>query len=257
MVEVPVSLARRVIPCLDIDKGRVVKGVRFLDIRDAGDPVELAAHYDSEGADEIALLDITASIEGREVVFDLVHRIAEQVFIPVTVAGGLRDNDQVRRLLRSGADKVALNTFAVQTPDAITYGADQFGSQCMVVAIDAKRRERGWEVFTHGGRRGTDLDAVEWAERATKLGAGEILLTSMDRDGTKDGYDLDLLRSVGEVVEVPVIASGGAGTLNHFSEAITEGKADAVLAASLFHFGEVRISEVKEHLASQGIPVRI
>lgn len=257
MVEVPVSLARRVIPCLDVDKGRVVKGVRFADIRDAGDPVELAAFYDSEGADEIAILDITASHEGREVVFDLVHRIAEQVFIPVTVAGGVRDNDQVRRLLRSGADKVALNTFAVQTPDAISYGADQFGSQCIVVAIDAKRRESGWEVFTHGGRRETGIDAVEWAERATKLGAGEILLTSMDRDGTKDGYELDLLREVGGVVDVPVIASGGAGTLNHFSEAIKDGRADAVLAASLFHFGELRVGDVKRHLAEHGIPVRL
>lgn len=257
MAEVPDTLARRVIPCLDVDKGRVVKGVKFVEIRDAGDPVELAAFYGAEGADEIVFLDITASHEGRETIFDLARSTAEQVFIPLTVGGGVRGVDDVRRLLRSGADKVAVNTAAVERPDVIAEGAREFGAQCIVVAIDAKRRDKGWEVYTHGGRQPTGIDTVEWATRATEEGAGEILLTSMDRDGTKDGYDLDLLRAVSRAVNVPVIASGGAGTSKHFSEAIIEGEADAVLAASLFHFGELRVRQVKEHLAAQGIPVRL
>lgn len=257
MAEVPDTLARRVIPCLDVDKGRVVKGVKFVEIRDAGDPVELAAFYGAEGADEIVFLDITASHEGRETIFDLARSTAEQVFIPLTVGGGVRGVEDVRRLLRSGADKVAVNTAAVERPDVIAESAREFGAQCIVVAIDAKRGGKGWEVYTHGGRQPTGIATVEWAARAAQEGAGEILLTSMDRDGTKDGYDLDLLRAVSTAVDVPVIASGGAGTSKHFSEAIIEGKADAVLAASLFHFGELRVRQVKEHLAAQGIPVRL
>lgn len=256
MAELPSTLARRVIPCLDVDKGRVVKGVKFVDLVDAGDPVQLAGFYSDEGADELVFLDITASHEGRETIFDLARRTAEQVFIPLTVGGGVRGIEDVRRLLRSGADKVAVNTSAVERPELITEGAEEFGVQCMVVAIDARRSTGGWEVYTHGGRRPVGIDAAEWAARAEKLGAGEILLTSMDRDGTKDGYDLELIRAVGEVVSVPVIASGGAGTLEHFSEAILDGRADAVLAASLFHFGELKVSEVKDHLAARGIPVR-
>jgi imidazole glycerol-phosphate synthase subunit HisF len=249
-------LAKRVIPCLDVDKGRVVKGVKFVDLVDAGDPVEMAAFYDQQGADELVFLDITASHEGRDTILEVARRTAEQVFIPLTVGGGVRSADDVRRLLRSGADKVAVNTAAVQRPELITEGAERFGVQCIVVAIDARRGGDEWEVYTHGGRTPTGLDAVGWAARAEELGAGEILLTSMDRDGTKDGYDLDLLKAISDVVNVPVIASGGAGTLDHFSEAILQGRADAVLAASLFHFGELKISEVKAHLDASGIPVR-
>ncbi|HEX2258386.1 MAG TPA: imidazole glycerol phosphate synthase subunit HisF [Actinomycetota bacterium] len=251
-------LAKRVIPCLDVHAGRVVKGVRFVDLVDAGDPVELAAVYDREGADELVFLDITASHEERDTILDLARRTAEQVFIPLTVGGGVRTIDDVRRLLRAGADKVGVNTAAVQRPELISQGAEKFGAQCMVVAIDARRREsgRGWEVYTHGGRRPTDVDAERWAVRAEELGAGEILLTSMDRDGTQDGYDLDLLRAVSSAVNVPVIASGGAGRLEHFSEALQEGRADAVLAASLFHFGRLSIGEVKSHLSEKGVNVR-
>lgn len=249
-------LAKRVIPCLDVDKGRVVKGVKFVDLIDAGDPVELAAFYDEEGADELVFLDITASHEGRNTIVELARRTAEQVFIPLTVGGGVRGIEDVRRLLRSGADKVAVNTAAVERPELITDGAEDFGVQCIVVAIDAKRGGDDWEVYTHGGRRPTGMDAIGWAARAEELGAGEILLTSMDRDGTRDGYDVELLRAVNDVVNVPVIASGGAGAPEHFSQAIVEGKADAVLAASLFHFGGLKVREVKEYLASQGIIVR-
>ncbi len=251
-------LAKRVIPCLDVHGGRVVKGINFVNLVDAGDPVELAATYDREGADELVFLDITASHEARDTIIELAHRTAEQVFIPLTIGGGVRTIDDVRRLLRAGADKVGVNTAAIERPVLIREGADKFGSQCMVVAIDARRRPdgSGWEVYTHGGRRATGLDCLEWAERCVAEGAGEILLTSMDRDGTRSGFDTELLRAVCGAVNVPVIASGGAGTLDHFSEAITEGRADAVLAASLFHFGELRINQVKDHMAENGIPVR-
>ncbi|MGH2731594.1 MAG: imidazole glycerol phosphate synthase subunit HisF [Actinomycetota bacterium] len=252
-------LAKRVIPCLDVHAGRVVKGVRFVDLVDAGDPVELAARYDAEAADEVVFLDITASHEGRQTMLDVARRTAEQVFIPFTVGGGARDIDGVRALLRAGADKVSVNTAAIQRPRLVSEGADQFGCQCMVVAIDARRRPEGggWEVYTHGGRRRSGIDALEWAARAEELGAGEILLTSMDRDGTRDGYDLDLLRSVSDTVNIPVIASGGAGAPEHFADAILTGHADAVLAASLFHFGQLRVREVKDHLAARGIPIRV
>jgi cyclase len=254
-------LAKRVIPCLDVHAGRVVKGVQFLDLIDAGDPVELARVYDAEGADELVFLDITASHEERDTMVDVARRTAEQVFIPLTIGGGIREIGDARRLLRAGADKVSVNTAAVLRPDLVAEGADQFGAQCIVVAVDARRRERsdpaqGWEVYTHGGRRPTGIDAVEWAVRAEALGSGEILLTSMDRDGTKDGYDVELLHAVSSAVNIPVIASGGAGTLDHFADAIEDGLADAVLAASLFHFGQLSIRSVKEHLASQGITVR-
>jgi imidazole glycerol-phosphate synthase subunit HisF len=252
-----VTLAKRVIPCLDVHAGRVVKGINFVNLVDAGDPVELAATYDREGADELVFLDITASHEARDTIVELAHRTAEQVFIPLTIGGGVRTIDDVRRLLRAGADKVGVNTAAIERPVLIREGADLFGSQCMVVAIDARRRpDGGWEVYTHGGRKPTGLDAVKWAGRCVAEGAGEILLTSMDRDGTREGFDIELLNAISDVVNVPVIASGGAGKLDHFSEAITGGRADAVLAASLFHFGELRISEVKDHLAEKGIPVR-
>jgi imidazole glycerol-phosphate synthase subunit HisF len=248
-------LAKRIIPCLDVDAGRVVKGIRFVDIRDAGDPVEMAAVYDREGADELTFLDITASWEQRETTYDIVRRTAEQVFIPLTVGGGVRSVDDVRKLLRAGADKVAINTAAVRDPDMLKEATLAFGSQCIVIAIDARRHNGSWEVVVEGGRTPTGLDAVEWAQRTTiDLGAGEILLTSMDRDGTKDGYDLDLTRAVSGSVPVPVIASGGAGTPEHFAEALAE--ADAALAASVFHFGEMRIAEVKEHCAARGIPMR-
>lgn len=252
------TLAKRVIPCLDVHDGRVVKGIKFVNLVDAGDPVELAATYDREGADELVFLDITASHEARDTILELARRTAEQVFIPLTIGGGVRTIDDVRRLLRAGADKVGVNTAAIERPLLIREGADKFGSQCMVVAIDARRRPggSGWEVFTHGGRKPTGLDALEWAERSVAEGAGEILLTSMDRDGTREGFDIELVRAVSELVNVPVIASGGAGTLDHFSEAVNDGRADAVLAASLFHFGELRISEVKDHMAERGIPVR-
>lgn len=253
-------LANRVIPCLDVDRGRVVKGVQFKNLADAGDPVELAAFYDSEGADEVVFLDITASHEDRDTIVDLARRTAEQVFIPLTIGGGVRTINDVKRLLRAGADKVAVNTAAVERPELISEGAEKFGVQCIVVAIDAKRGSDSsdeWEVYTHGGRKPTGLDAIGWAANAEEMGAGEILLTSMDRDGTQDGYDLELLKAVGEVVNIPVIASGGAGRLEHFSDAITKGSADAVLAASLFHFGQLKVREVKEHLAASGIPVRL
>jgi len=250
-------LARRIIPCLDVDAGRVVKGIRFVDIRDAGDPVEMAAVYDREGADELVFLDISASWEGRDTMIDVVRRTAEQVFIPLTVGGGVRGVDDVRNMLRAGADKVSLNTAAVRDPDVLRAAADEFGSQCIVIAIDARMVNGSWEVVVEGGRTTTGLDAVDWARRATgDHGAGEVLLTSMDRDGTKDGYDLALTRTIANAVEVPVIASGGAGTAEHFAEALTDGGADAALAASVFHFGEMRIADVKGHLAGRGIPVR-
>ncbi len=252
------DVAVRVIPCLDVDGGRVVKGVRFRDLRDAGDPVELAAAYDREGADELTFLDITASSDDRETMYDVVRRTADQVFIPLTVGGGVRSTDDVDRLLRAGADKVALNTAAVARPEVLGEAARQFGSQCVVLSVDARRSaatESGFEVTTHGGRRGTGMDAVGWARRATELGAGEILLNSVDADGTKQGFDIDLIAAVREVTGVPLIASGGAGKLSHFGPAIDAG-ADAVLAASLFHFGELSIGAVKETLASEGHRVR-
>lgn len=250
-------LAKRVIPCLDVDKGRVVKGVRFESLVDAGDPVELAAVYDREGADELVFLDITASHEERGTILEVARRTAEQVFIPLTVGGGVRTIDDVRSLLRSGADKVSINTAAIARPELIEEGAAKFGAQCIVIAIDAKRRNGSWEVFAEGGRRPTGRDVVEWAVEAAHLGAGEILLTSMDRDGTREGYDLKLLRAVSEATNVPVIASGGAGRIEHFVDALTVGGADAVLAASLFHFGELSITELKQALTSAGLPIRI
>jgi cyclase len=251
----------RVIPCLDVDAGRVVKGVNFVDLRDAGDPVELARAYDAQGADELVFLDITASSGDRETTYDVVRRTAEQVFIPLTVGGGVREVADVDRLLRAGADKVGVNTAALAQPEFLREAADRFGSQCVVISVDARRcrdgveTPSGWEVTTHGGRRSTGIDALAWAERAAQLGAGEILLTSMDADGTKDGYDLPLIRAVREVVGVPVIASGGAGRLDDFAPAVGAG-ADAVLAASVFHFGEMRIADVKKALAEAGYPVR-
>jgi cyclase len=252
------TLAKRVIPCLDVDDGRVVKGTRFADLVDAGDPVELAARYDREGADELVFLDITATIEERRSTHDVVRRTAEQVFIPLTVGGGVRAEDDVRALLRSGADKVAVNSAAVRDPGLLDRCAGRFGTQCMVIAIDARRRNAdGWDVFVDAGRTPTGRDAVEWAVEATsRHGAGEILLTSMDRDGTGEGYDLDLLRAVTDATNVPVVASGGAGTVEHFAEAIVAGGADAVLAASRFHFEEISIRQVKDHLANEGITVR-
>jgi cyclase len=250
------TLARRLIPCLDVEGGRVVKGTRFVDLRDAGDPAELAARYDAEGADEIVFLDITASVEGRKAMVDVVGRTAEQVFIPLTVGGGVGDEEDVRALLRAGADKVALNTAAVRNPEVVARCADRFGSQCIVVAIDAKRTNGSWDVYVEGGRASTGKDAVTWARRAAELGAGEILLTSIDRDGTGEGYDLELLRAVAHAVSVPLVASGGAGRLEHFAQALAEGGADAVLAASRFHFGEFTLPQVKEYLARHGIPVR-
>ncbi|MGI8425895.1 MAG: imidazole glycerol phosphate synthase subunit HisF [Actinomycetota bacterium] len=249
-------LAKRVIPCLDVNAGRVVKGVKFVDLIDAGDPVELAGWYETEGADELVFLDITASHEGRDTILDIAHRTAEQVFIPLTIGGGVRSVSDIRRLLRAGADKVAVNTSAVERPVLISEGADEFGAQCMVVAIDARRDGEHWEVFTHGGRRAAGLDAVQWATEAEKRGAGEILLTSMDRDGTQKGFDIELLRAVSGAVNVPVVASGGAGVVEHFSQAITAGGAEAVLAASLFHFGRLSIRQVKAHMIAEGIHVR-
>jgi len=246
----------RVIPCLDVDAGRVVKGVNFVDLVDAGDPVELAARYDDMGADELVFLDITASSAARETMVDVVARTAEEVFIPLTVGGGVRSVDDARKLLRAGADKVSLNTSAVARPELITDVAGEFGAQCVVVAIDARRAPGGFEVFTHGGRKPTGLDAVSWAAEAERLGAGEILLTSMDRDGTKEGFDLELTRQVVDGCGVPVIASGGVGTLHHLVEGALEGGADAVLAASIFHFGEYTIAEAKGELAAAGVTVR-
>ncbi|MDX6273120.1 MAG: imidazole glycerol-phosphate synthase subunit HisF [Frankiales bacterium] len=252
------SVAVRVIPCLDVDNGRVVKGVNFTDLRDAGDPVEMARVYDAEGADELVFLDITASSDSRETTFDVVRRTAEQVFIPLTVGGGVREVGDVDRLLRAGADKVSLNTAAIARPDLLREAADRFGSQCVVLSVDARRAEgppSGFEVTTHGGRTGTGTDAVEWARRGAELGAGEILLNSMDADGTRAGFDLELIRMVRAVVDVPVIASGGAGQLGDFAPAVAAG-ADAVLAASVFHFGHLRIGDVKAALSAGGHPVR-
>jgi cyclase len=250
--------AKRVIPCLDVDAGRVVKGVRFVDLKDAGDPAELAAAYDHAGADEIVFLDITASAERREILLDAVARTADQVFIPLTVGGGVRSVEDMRRLLARGADKVSVNTAAIEDPKLITRCAEIFGVQCVVLAIDARRRPEGsgWEVFSHGGRRKTALDAVDWARQGEQLGAGEILLTSMDRDGTHDGYDLELTGAVSAAVRLPVIASGGAGSAEHMYRALTEGGAEAALAASVFHFGELAIADVKRDLQARGVEVR-
>jgi cyclase len=251
------ALAKRIIPCLDVDNGRVVKGVKFLDIRDAGDPVEVARRYDEQGADEITFLDITASSDGRDTTLHTVERMASQVFIPLTVGGGVRKVEDIRNLLNAGADKVSINTAAVFTPEFVGEAAARFGSQCIVVAIDAKKVAEGrWEIFTHGGRKPTGLDAVEWAMKMEGLGAGEILLTSMDQDGVKSGYDLGVTRAISEAVGIPVIASGGVGNLQHLADGITFGKADAVLAASIFHFGEYSIPEAKAYMAARGIVVR-
>ena len=250
---------KRVIPCLDVNNGRVVKGVNFVDLKDAGDPVEIGRAYDREGADELVFLDITASSDARQTVVDMVRRVAETVFIPFTVGGGIRTVEDFRALLREGADKISINSSAINTPGLISDAADKFGSQCVVVAIDAKRRAdgNGWNIYKNGGRIDVGIDALEWAARVEKLGAGEILLTSMDCDGTKAGYDLELTRAVAEAVSIPVIASGGAGNLEHFKEALTDGKADAALAASLFHYKELEIREVKKYLREQGISVRM
>ncbi|MEZ0121700.1 MAG: imidazole glycerol phosphate synthase subunit HisF [Candidatus Reddybacter sp.] len=255
------ALAKRIIPCLDVDNGRVVKGVQFVDIRDAGDPVEIARRYDEEGADEITFLDITASHEGRDTTIHIVERMASEVFIPLTVGGGVRKLEDIRALLQAGADKVGINSAAVSNPEFVRQAAEKFGSQCIVVAIDAKqvdapKDEQRWEIFTHGGRKPTGLDAVAWAERMASYGAGEILLTSMDRDGTKNGFDLGLTRAVSEAVNIPVIASGGVGGLQHLADGVLEGGADAVLAASIFHFSEYSIAEAKSFMAEQGIEVR-
>jgi len=251
-------LAKRIIPCLDVKDGRVVKGVNFVDLRDAGDPVDNGRFYDDEGADELVFLDITASSDRRDIILGMVKKVAETVHIPFTVGGGIRSVEDVRMILENGADKVSINTAAVLTPDIITQSAVRFGSQCILVAIDAKRNNSGgWTVYLHGGRTPTDRDAVEWAVAAEELGAGEILLTSMDRDGTRIGYDLELTRIVSESVEIPVIASGGVGTIEHMYRGLTDGRADAVLAASIFHYREISIRQVKEFLASKGVPVRI
>lgn len=257
-------LAKRIIPCLDVNAGRVVKGVNFVSLRDAGDPIEIAARYDAAGADELTFLDITASSDQRDIIVEVISAVANQVFIPLTVGGGVRRVEDVRRLLNAGADKVSINTAAVQTPQLIADASARFGSQCIVVAIDARRVDAeseqsdrsGWEVYTHGGRTATGLDVVEWASRVVELGAGEILLTSMDRDGTKRGFDLQLTRAVSDAVPVPVIASGGVGTLQHLADGILDGHADAVLAASIFHYGEFTIGEAKDHMAACGIPMR-
>lgn len=273
-------LAKRIIPCLDVDRGRVVKGIRFVDLMDAGDPVEQARRYDREGADELVFLDITASSQSRELVRDMARRVADSIFIPFTVGGGIRTIEDIRAMLASGADKISINTAALNDPSLISHGSKSFGSQAIVVAIDARRKTetprqsdtgtRGvaasprppisgspqWEVYTHGGRTATGVDAIDWARQAEELGAGEILLTSMDRDGTRDGYDIELTRAVADAVSIPVIASGGAGTLEHLREALDEGKASAVLAASIFHFGEFTISAAKDYLRSHGLPMR-
>ncbi|MGB1172408.1 MAG: imidazole glycerol phosphate synthase subunit HisF [Marinobacterium sp.] len=256
------ALAKRIIPCLDVENGRVVKGVKFLDIRDAGDPVEVARRYDEQGADEITFLDITASHEGRDTMVHTVERMASQVFIPLTVGGGVRTCEDIRTLLNAGADKVSINTAAVFNPEFVKEAADRFGSQCIVVAIDAKRvsaadEEGRWEIFTHGGRKPTGLDAVEWAKKMEELGAGEILLTSMDQDGVKSGYDLGVTRAVSEAVTIPVIASGGVGNLDHLVDGCIEGKADAVLAASIFHFNEYTVPQAKAYMRERGIEVRL
>lgn len=251
-------LAKRIIPCLDIAGGRVVKGVNFVDLRDAGDPVESAKAYEQQGADELTFLDITASHEERETIEDVVRAVAEQVFMPLTVGGGVRESADVRRMLKAGADKVSINTAAILNPDILNETSTSFGSQCIVLAVDARRKdEGGWEVFTHGGRKPTGLDAIEWIREGVRRGAGEILLTSMDADGTKDGYDLELTRAASEAVPVPIIASGGAGNLQHLCDAVVEGKADAVLAASIFHFGEYTIREAKNYMQERGVTVRL
>ena len=250
-------LAKRVIPCLDVTAGRVVKGVNFVGLRDAGDPVEIAARYDGEGADEVCFLDITASSDERDMLLHVVEAVAERVFIPLTVGGGVRQVGDVRRLLNAGADKVSINTAAVQNPQLVREAADIVGCQCIVVAIDAKKNGPSWQVYTHGGRRPTGLDAVEWARRMAEAGAGEILLTSMDRDGTRDGFDLALTRAVSEAVSVPVIASGGVGSMEHLADGVLEGGADAVLAASVFHFGDFTVRQAKEHMRTRGIEVRL
>ncbi len=250
-------LAKRIIPCLDVKAGRVVKGVKFLELRDAGDPVEIACVYDRQGADELCFLDITASHENREIILDVVARTAEQVFMPLTVGGGINKVEDIRRLLKAGTDKVSINTGAVNRPDFVSEAAEVFGSQCIVVAIDAKRANGHWEVFTHGGRKPTGIGACDWAERMERCGAGEILLTSMDRDGTKAGYDLELTRAVSDRVGIPVIASGGAGNLEHIYDGLTQGKASAALAASIFHYQEYSVAECKNYLHSRGIPVRL
>jgi imidazole glycerol-phosphate synthase subunit HisF len=255
------GLAKRIIPCLDVDAGRVVKGVNFVDIRDAGDPVSVARQYNEAGADELTFLDITASSDNRDTIYPVVEQVASEVFIPLTVGGGVREVADVRRLLNAGADKVSINTAAVLNPELVRQASDKVGAQCIVVAIDAKRVSADdeplrWEVFTHGGRRATGIDAVEWAQRMAIYGAGEILLTSMDRDGTKIGFNLPLTRAISDAVEIPVIASGGVGNLQHLADGVIEGGADAVLAASIFHFGEYTIAEAKAHMASQGIEVR-
>lgn len=248
---------KRIIPCLDVNKGRVVKGVNFVDLKDAGDPVEIAKAYDAAGADELVFLDITASCEGRDTVVEMVRQVAANVFIPFTVGGGIRTIDDFKRLLREGADKISVNSAAIDRPELITEAAEKFGSQCVVVAVDAKRREDGgWNIYKHGGRLDTGIDALEWVKKAERLGAGEILLTSMDCDGTKAGYDISLTWAVSDAVSIPVIASGGAGTLEHFYEALTEGGADAALAASLFHYKELEIRQVKDYLAAKGVSVR-
>jgi len=254
-------LTKRIIPCLDVTKGRVVKGTSFTDLRDAGDPVELAAFYYKEGADELVFLDIGATPEGRDTMVDIVERVSKQVFIPLTVGGGLRSVDDIRRMLKAGADKISINTAAVNNPELISEGASKFGSQCIVIAIDARRNndngDVNWEICTHGGRRPTGIDAVVWAKKAAGLGAGEVLLTSWDADGHRAGYDLELTRAIGETVTIPVIASGGAGNLEHLYEALVLGKADAVLAASIFHYGTYSISQAKAYLGERGIPVRL
>lgn len=255
------SLAKRIIPCLDVDAGRVVKGVKFVDIRDAGDPVEIAKRYNAEGADEITFLDITASSDERDTMVHVVEKVASQVFIPLTVGGGIRSIDDIRRMLNAGADKVGINTAAVHNPAFVQEAAQKVGSQCIVVSIDAKKvssegEQDRWEIFTHGGRKATGIDAIEWAIKMASYGAGELLLTSMDRDGTKSGFDLELTKIISESVSVPVIASGGVGTLQHLSDGVSKGRADAVLAASIFHFGEYSIGEAKDHMRNQGITVR-
>ncbi|MDP1612016.1 MAG: imidazole glycerol phosphate synthase subunit HisF [Sulfuritalea sp.] len=251
-------LAKRIIPCLDVNAGRVVKGVNFVELRDAGDPVEIARRYDEQGADEITFLDITASSDDRDIILHIVEAVASQVFIPLTVGGGVRQVEDVRRLLNAGADKVSMNTAAVNNPQLVADASAKVGAQCIVVAVDAKQTTPGrWEVFTHGGRKNTGLDAIEWARKVESLGAGEILLTSMDRDGTKAGFDLPLTRAVAEAVGIPVIASGGVGTLQHLSDGVTLGKADAVLAASIFHYGEYTVRQAKEYMRDRGIEVRL
>jgi len=252
------TLAKRIIPCLDVTAGRVVKGVNFLELRDAGDPVEIARRYDAQGADEITFLDITATSDGRDLILDIIEEVASQVFIPLTVGGGVRAVDDVRRLLNAGADKVGINSSAISNPQLVFDASQKYGSQCIVVAIDAKKASDGrWEVFTHGGRKATGLDAVEWAKKMQNLGAGEILLTSMDRDGTKIGFDLDLTRSVSDAISIPVIASGGVGGLQDLADGIKVGRADAVLAASIFHYGQHTVQEAKRFMSDQGIPMRL